>query len=53
MKTQTVREENKSQYLGYCKQKGDIYSVEVKPCTYHIVAIQDEKETVLIIYKTN
>ena len=39
------------EYLGYCKQKGDIYSMQVRPGVYHIVAMQDDKASILIIHE--
>ena len=39
-------------YLGYCPQKGDIYSVQETTSLYRVIAIQNNITTILISYTT-
>lgn len=46
------KETNNKQYLGYCDEKGYVYSVQVEECLYRIVSIKNNELTVLIEYTT-
>ncbi|WP_181592666.1 hypothetical protein [Paenibacillus sp. YN15] len=41
------------QYLGYCEQKGYVYSVQVDTEKYAIVALRDSVVTTLIMYQVS
>jgi hypothetical protein len=41
------------EYLGFCPQKGYIYSVQTSLGNYHVVAILNNEVTQLISYTTN
>lgn len=50
MNYEAFKKNSQKEYLGFCKQKGFIYSVKVDKEKYSIIALQDAKITVLITY---
>lgn len=44
---------NNKEYLGYCTQRGHIYSIPIMDNAYKVVAIKDNNETTLIIHTSH
>lgn len=40
-------------YLGFCEDKGYIYSVQTSLTSYKVVAVKNNEVTVLISYESN
>jgi len=47
---ESFRKNSQKEYLGYCEQKGYIYSVQIDVNQYSVVALQNGRITVLITY---
>lgn len=52
MSYKRLKEAKNKEYLGYCKEKGYVYSIQLEEHTYAVVSVIDGKVTTLIQYKT-
>lgn len=50
MTYESFRSNSQKEYLGFCKQKGYIYSVTLDAGKYAVVALRNGQVTVLITY---
>lgn len=50
MNYEAFRSNSQKEYLGYCEQKGYVYSVKIDAGTYAVVALNNAKIIVLITY---
>jgi predicted transcriptional regulator of viral defense system len=47
---ESFRKNSQKEYLGYCEQKGYIYSVQTGVNQYSVIALQNGRITVLITF---
>ena len=50
MNYQSFKKNSDKEYLGFCEEKGFVYSVKVNSGTYAVVAMQNGNVEVLITY---
>lgn len=50
MNYEAFKKNSQKEYLGFCKQKGYIYSLKTDSNKYSVVALHNAKITVLITY---
>lgn len=51
MNYQAFKCNSQKEYLGFCEEKGFIYSVQIDECTYAIVALKEATITLLITFR--